>query len=384
MYKKNQINPFFPLIFLGLVSLFADITYEGARSIIGPYLAILGASATVVGFVAGLGEFIGYALRLISGYFTDRFKKYWTITFLGYIINLFSIPSLALVKTYYQASILIITERLGKAIRTPARDTILSYITFKLGRGKGFGLHEAMDQIGAVTGPLLVSAVLFLTQSYKISFLILAIPAILALITLVIARLFCPQPQEYEKEVFSIKSETFSKSFWLYTIAIGIYGAGYADFALIAYHFKKLEILDYKLIPVFYALAMGVDAIAALIFGYFFDKKGFKVLIYSIIISSLFPFCVFLGNFYLSLLGVIFWGIGLGAQESIGRAALSLFTPKEKRATGYGIFNALYGFFWFMGSTLLGLLYDFSIYTLILVSITLQLSSIPLLIILSK
>ncbi len=377
-------SPFLLVILLGLVSLLGDITYEGARSIIGPYFATLGASATVVGFVAGLGEFIGYSLRLFSGYFTDKVKKYWSVTIIGYIINLFSVPSLALVKTWPQAAILVLTERIGKAIRTPARDTILSYATSKIGRGKGFGFHEAMDQIGAITGPLIMASILFYTKNYKLSFSILLIPAFLAVFILFISIFLYPHPQKFEKEESLTKSKGFSKCFWLYALAIGIYGAGYADFALIAYHLKKTEILNNEWIPLFYAMAMGVDAVAALIFGYLFDKKGFSVLIFSVFISALFAPCVFLGNFYIVLLGMILWGVGMGAQESIMRAAISFFIPKEKRATGYGIFNAFYGFLWFLGSSLLGILYDFSIYALIMVSIILQLLSVPLLIKLSK
>ena len=380
----TQKSPFLLVIFLGLVSLLGDITYEGARSIIGPYLATLGASATVVGFVAGLGEFIGYSLRLISGYLTDKIKKYWTVTFLGYFINLISVPSLALTKTWFQAICLVLTERIGKAIRTPARDTILSFATSKLGRGKGFGFHEAMDQIGAIIGPIIIASILFYTGSYKLSFTILLIPALLALLILLFSILLYPHPQKFEKEKSSIESKIFSKGFWLYVFAIGIYGAGYADFALIAYHFKKTKILIGSWIPIFYAIAMGIDAISALIFGYLFDKKGFVILIFSVLISFLFAPCVFLGDFKVSLLGMILWGIGMGAQESIMRAAISFFIPKDKRATGYGIFNTFYGFFWFLGSFFLGILYDISVYALIITSITLQLLSIPLLIKLSK
>ncbi len=379
-----QRSPFLLVVLLGLVSLLGDITYEGARSIIGPYLATLGASATVVGFVAGLGEFIGYGLRLISGYFTDKIKKYWTITFAGYFINLISVPALALTKTWFQAVCLVLAERIGKAIRTPARDTILSYTTSKIGRGKGFGFHEAMDQIGAITGPIIIASILFCTGSYKLSFTILLIPALLALFILFVSIFLYPHPQKFEKEESSIEQKVFSKGFWLYAFAIGIYGAGYTDFALIAYHLKKTEILTGSWIPVFYAIAMGVDAISALIFGYLFDKKGFVILIFSVLISSLFAPCVFLGDFNVVLLGMILWGIGMGAQESIMRAAISFFIPKDKRATGYGIFNALYGFLWFLGSTLLGALYEFSIYALVIISMLLQFLSIPLLISVSK
>lgn len=373
-------SPFLLITLLGLVSLFADITYQGARSIIGPYLAVLGANATVIGFTAGLGEFIGYGLRLISGYFIDKTKKYWAINTLGYIINLFSVPLLALVKNWHQAIFLILTERLGKAIRTPARDTILSYATSKIGRGIGFGFHEFLDQIGAITGPLIVTLVLFSTKSYKTSFAILSIPALLALLILIISIFLYPLPEKYEEERKIISNRKYSKKFWLYSLAIGIYGAGYVDFALIAYHLKITEILDYKLIPFFYAICMGIDAISALIFGYLFDKKGVSVLFFSIFLSLLFPLCIFLGNIYLVSLGLILWSIGLGAQESIMKAVLPSFLTKEKRATGYGIFNAFYGFLWFMGSALLGILYEFSLYALVTVSIILQLLSMFLLV----
>ncbi|PMP68810.1 MAG: MFS transporter [Thermodesulfobacterium geofontis] len=377
-------SPFLLVILLGLVSLFADITYEGARSIIGPYLATLGASATVVGFISGLGEFLGYGLRLIFGYLADKIRKYWAVTFIGYFISLISVPALALTKTWIQAVILVLLERIGKAIRTPARDTILSYATFKIGRGKGFGFHEAIDQIGAITGPLIVAVILCYTKNYKLAFAVLLIPVILTLSILFISIFYYPSPQKFENEKFLIKNTNFSKDFWIYAFAIGIYGAGYADFALIAYHFKKTELLTNSLIPIFYAIAMGIDAVSALVFGYFFDKKGFIILIFSVIISSLFAPLVFLGSLPIALFGVILWGIGLGAQESILRATVALFVPKEKRATGYGIFNTFYGFLWFLGSTLLGILYDFSIHTLIIISILLQLLSLPLLIKLSK
>lgn len=373
-------SPLRLVILLGFVSLFADFTYEGARSIIGPYLATLGASATLVGFVAGLGEFFGYSLRFIFGYLTDRVKNYWAITILGYFVNLFSIPALSLAKTYPQAAGLFLLERIGKAIRTPARDTILSFATARMGRGKGFGIHEAMDQIGAITGPLFVSLLLFYTKEYRDAFAGLVISAFLALAFLFLSYFLYPCPQELEKKTSKEEKGNFSQNFWFYTLSMGIYGAGFADFALIAYHLHKEKILSASLIPLYYALTMGIDAISALIFGYLFDKKGLRILVIPILLSTLAPPLVFLGGVGLVLWGMLFWGVGLGAQESIMRASISLFIPKEKRATGYGIFHALFGFFWFLGSLLLGILYDFSLYILILVSIGLQLLSIPLLI----
>jgi MFS family permease len=365
------------IVLLGLVSLFADITYEGARSIIGPYFAFLGASATVVGFFAGLGELTGYGLRLISGYISDKTGKYWTIIILGYVINLLAVPLLALAGRWEIAAVLIIMERMGKAIRAPARDVILSHATKKIGRGFGFGLHEAMDQIGALMGPLIVAIVLYFKGSYRNGFIILAVPATLALIVLIIARIVYPKPGDFEPATLKPESKSFPKEFWIYLIACALIAAGYADFPLIAYHFKRADIVSDNWIPIFYAVAMAVDALAALLFGRFFDRIGVSALIIAACISSLFAPLVFLGGFYLALLGMAFWGIGMGAQESIMRAAIGGMVPINIRGSAYGIFNTGYGIFWFFGSALMGILYDKAIFLIVIFSIAMQLASIP-------
>lgn len=370
--EPNKKSIFYFVVLLGLLSLFSDITYEGARSIIGPFLAFLGASATIVGFTAGFGEFLGYALRIFSGFILDKTKKYWLILFLGYSINLFAIPALALVGCWQLAFLLIIAERTGKAIRTPARDTILSYATFQIGRGLGFSIHEAMDQIGAIIGPLIVALIFYLKGNYKVAFGILLIPALIAISILIVAKRFYPSPEKLEIKLSQLETKGFSKTFWLYLISMGLWGAGYVDFALIAYHFKKTLILSEEWIPIFYAIAMGVDAFSALILGYLFDKKGIKILIGSMLISIGFVPLVFLGDFYLSLLGIVIWGMGFGIQESIVRAMVSILTPKEKRGSGYGIFHTGFGLAWFLGSFTLGVLYDLSIYALIIFSVLIQ------------
>lgn len=375
MDNKKSVFKF--IILLGIVSLFADITYEGARSITGQYLAVLGASGTVVGIVAGFGELIGYALRFVSGYLADRTKKYWFITIFGYAVNLLAVPLLALAGRWEIAAALMITERIGKAIRTPSRDAMLSHATKDIGRGWGFGIHEAMDQIGAMTGPLIVAAVLYFKGGYKTSFGILLIPAILALSVLFVARHLYPRPHDLEPKTIPLETKGFPRVFWIYLAAIAFVAAGYVDFPLIAYHFKKVSIAADNWIPVFYAIAMGVDALAALLFGRLFDSKGISILVIAALISSLFAPLVFLGNFSLALFGIVLWGIGMGAQESIMRAAIGGMVSPDRRGSAYGVFNAGYGLFWFLGSALMGIFYDISIPLLIAFSVLTQLVSIP-------
>ena len=372
------------VVLLGVVSLFADMTYEGARSVTGPYLAILGASGTVVGIVAGFGELIGYGLRLVSGYISDRTGRYWTITLLGYGINLLAVPLLALAGWWEIAALLIIAERMGKAIRTPARDAMLSHATAKMGRGWGFGLHEALDQIGAMLGPLIVAGVLYIKGDYRLGFGILLVPALLALSVLVVARLLYPRPRAFEVGSAKLKSKVFPKVFWIYLAAVALIAMGYVDFPLIAYHFKRVSIVSDDWIPIFYVIAMGVDALAALLFGRLFDRIGISILIVAALISSIFAPLVFFGGFYFALLGMVLWGVGMGAQESVMRAAIAGMVSMDRRGSAYGIFNTGYGIFWFLGSALMGILYDSSIHTLVVFSIISQLASVPLFLLVRK
>jgi MFS family permease len=372
------------VLLLGVVSLFADVTYEGARSITGPFLALLGANAVIVGFVSGLGELIGYCVRLVSGYFADRTGRYWGITILGYAVNMIAVPLLALAGNWQIAALLIIAERTGKGVRTPVRDLMLSHAASEMGRGWGFALHEAMDQIGAMLGPLIVAAVLYYRKTYQTGFAVLLVPAILAICVLITAALLYPHPRSLELSSPSMRTEGLSKRYWVYLTAMALIAAGYADFPLIAFHFQKAATVPGDWIPVFYAVAMGVDAIAALIFGRLFDRKGIISLIVSVFVSAFFAPLVLLGGFSVSLAGMVVWGVGMGAQESVMRAAVAEMIPADKRGTAYGIFNTGYGIFWFLGSALMGYLYNLSIPWMIAFSMLAQFASIPLLIVVRK
>jgi predicted MFS family arabinose efflux permease len=365
------------IILMGIVSLFADMTYEGSRSITGPYLAILGASAVTVGFVAGFGELSGYVIRLFSGHLADRTHSYWTITLLGYLINLIAVPLLALAGSWEVAAALIIVERVGKGIRVPSRDVMLSHACSQVGQGWGFGLHEALDQIGAIMGPLIVAAVLFLHGSYQLGFAFLLLPAVLAIMVLLISRSLYPHPHNLEVSTPSIDTKGFNKVFWLYVISAALIAAGFADFSLIAYHFQKTALVSPDLIPIFYAVAMGVDGISALIFGRLFDKYGLSIMIVVALLSALFAPMVFLGGFYIAFLGMTIWGISMGAQESIMRSSVAVMSAVDRRGSAYGIFNTLFGVSWFVGSVIMGLLYSFSITYLVIFSVVIQLISIP-------
>jgi MFS family permease len=318
------------------------MTYEGARSVTGPFLAVLGASGTVVGIVAGFGEFIGYTLRLASGYWADKTQRYWTIVLIGFAMNLFTVPLLALAGHWEIAAILMVVERMGKAIRNPARDVMLACASDRIGRGWGFGLHEALDQIGAITGPLVVAAVFSFRGTYQAGFAFLLIPALIALTILFIASRLYPRPQDLSSASVKIEGKGFPKAFWIYIVAIGCIAAGFADFPLVAYHFKKVASVPEGWIPLFYAIAMGVDALAALVFGRLFDRLGFSVLVAAVILSALFAPLVFLGGFYWALAGMALWGVGMGAQESIIRAAIAEIVPTTKLGFAYGLFNTCY------------------------------------------
>ncbi len=372
------------VVLLGLVSLCADMTYEGARSITGPFLGTLGASGAVVGVVSGLGELVGYVLRLVSGYLSDRTRRYWLLTFTGYTVNLLAVPLLALTGHWLWASTLIVIERLGKAIRTPARDAMLSHATKQIGHGWGFGLHEAMDQIGAVLGPLIVFATLSVHNDYRLGFAVLLVPALLALIALTVARFQFPRPQDLEAKAVTLQTRGFTPTYWLYLGAVGLVAAGYADFPLMAYHFGKQQLVSSNQIALFYALAMGVDAVGALVLGRLFDRIGFGTLVLATLVSAGFAPLAFLGGFFGAVTGAILWGLGMSAQESVMRAAVARLIPSERRGTGYGVFHTGYGFAWFAGSALMGWLYDRSVVGLVAFSVLTQMAALAVFMVLAR
>ncbi|MFW6118488.1 MAG: MFS transporter [Chloroflexota bacterium] len=368
------------IVLLGIVSLFGDVTYEGARSVIGPYLATLGASASIVGLISGVGEFGGYALRLASGYLADRTKAYWLFTFIGYGL-LVSIPLLAFTGYWQLAAVLIILERMGKAIRSPARDTMLSYATKEVGRGWGFAVHEALDQIGAIIGPIVFSVVLLSHAGYREGFTMLWIPALLSVTILAIARKKVPSPRKLETPGEESKQHIKDKLpmvFWLYTIFSLFSVAGFANFQLISYHLKVQAIVPDAHIPIIYAVAMGVDAVAALLAGKTYDRIGLVSLLAVPLLTLPIPFLAFSYDYKLVLTGMVLWGVVMGIQETIMRAAIADITPVERRGFAYGIFNTVYGASWFLGSALIGLLYEHSINHLIMFVVAMELVSIPL------
>ena len=367
------------IVLLGVVSLFADMTYEGARSVTGPYLGVLGASAAVVGLVAGFGEFFGYALRLASGYLSDRTGSYWLITIIGYGVNLLAVPLLALTGRWELAGLLIVAERAGKAIRTPARDAMLSHAGSQIGLGWSFGLHGALDQTGAILGPLIVGAALYLKGGYRGAFAILAIPAVVAMMVLFAARHFYPRPRDLDVAPPDLTAGHLPRRFWVYLAAAALIAAGYADFPLIAFHFGKTALIAPDWIPVFYSLAMAAEAISALLLGLLFDRIGIGAMILATCASALSAPLAFLGPPVAAMTGMVLWGIGMGAQASVMRAAIAPLAPASQRGTAYGIFNATYGLAWFAGSSLLGVLYEWSLPALAAVSVLLQGAAVALL-----
>ncbi len=364
---------------MGLVSLFADLTYEGARGITGPYLAVLGASALAVGFASGFGEFVGYALRLGSGWIADKTHSYWILTFLGYAVNLAAIPLLAFVHRWEWAVALLVTERLGKAIRTPARDALLSRATAVVGHGKGFGLHELLDQVGAVVGPLAVAGVLARGFGFSTAFLFLAVPAVAALVTLATARLWWPKTPTIE--VFASdqshgSSHGLPAGFRWLLLFIALHVVGFAHFQLVAFHLETHKIVATPTIPLLFALAMLVDGAVALPAGWLFDRVGLRGLVLAPLLSAPIALFAFSQRAWAAALGVGLWGAALGLQETTFKAAIAHAVPPNHRGMAFGLFHAVYGTAWLLGSLTLSALYTYGIGPLVVFTVAWQLAAL--------
>lgn len=397
--KRHLSQAMVFLILFGIVSLFSDMTHEGASSIRGAYLSIMGASAGVIGFFSGLGELIGYSMRYLFGKLTDKTRQYWPITVIGYVLDVVAVPALALVGEHgwIWACLLLLIQRMGKAIKKPAKDTIMSFAASQEGVGKSFGIQELLDQIGAFLGPVLLYLVmLFRTdgdvfQTYSFCFAVLAIPGAITLILLLFTWRKFPDPERFEPEPEEHVPFRMKKSFVLYIAGISCFAFGFIDYSLIIMHVSNVyaglasdlaqtsALVTEGTLPLLYAGAMLVDAIAAVVFGYLYDKIGIKALMISTLFSSVFAIFVFSAHSVpMLLIGIALWGIGMGAQESILKAVVTSIVPKDSRATGYGIFECFFGVFWFLGSWIMGVLYDLSIPAMVAVSVIAQLLAIPL------
>ena len=367
------------VLLVGVLSFFADFTYEGSRSIVGPYLGSLGASAALIAAVAGFGELLGYALRLVSGRFADATGKFWPTAIAGYLVQMASVPALALTGSWGTAAILIILERVGRAIRNPPRDFMLSNAGKRMGGyGWVFGLHEAMDQCGAMFGPLAVSAVLARRGNYREAFATLLVPALFNLLFLGIARWRYPRPQDLEVASSVIEGEALPRVFWVYLAGSVLVAAGFVDYPLIAYHLSKTDIAPGAWVAVFYSVAMAVSGGGSVLFGRLFDRHGFAVLILLTTFAASFAPLVFLGNFWVALAGAAIWGLGMGVHESIIPAAVSPMVRPERRASAFGLFTAGYGIFWFLGSVVIGELYEVSIAATIGFCVVCELAAVPI------
>lgn len=393
----NKKKALLLILLFGIISFLGDIIYEGARSVNGPYLKTLGANAANVGIVVGIGELLGYAIRLFSGYFSDKKNAAWFFTILGYSL-LISVPLLSFSNFWQLAAMFIVIERIGKGLRSPAKDTLLSYATKQVGTGIGFGISEFLDQLGATLGPL-IFMIFFLTTGnsqktlidYQNGYSLLWIPFVLLLIVVLFAYFKVKTPETLE----SSKNEPtgFTKVFWLYSLFTFITTFGFINFAIIGFHIKAKAILPDSQIPLLYTIAMVIDAIFALIVGKIYDKYkalhhdeqgGLLILVFIPIVTIFILPLAFSKHLVLIITSMVFWGIVMGTHETIMKAAIADITSINKRGTGYGIFNLIYGLALFGGSLVAGYLYEISIPLLISIFIFIEILSVPFFFLLKK
>jgi MFS family permease len=358
------------VILLGWVSLFADLCYEGMRGAIGGYLALLGASATAVGLVAGTGEAIGYGVRYVSGALADRTQRYWALTIAGYATNLVAIPLLAVAGSWPMVAVLVGIERLGKAVRSPAKSTLTSFAAADLGAGKAFAISEAMDQLGGLAGPLIVAGILAwrgeTMSGYAWAFCLLAVPAAITIGVLLRARQLYPDPRALDTGSPG-EHGALGPRYRLYLVGIALVAIGLADWPLLAYHLQKSHVLTGHWLPVAYSAAMAVDGLAALLAGQLFDRNrarggtGAGVIAVFVLGGAAYAPLVLLSSSeapYLAIAGVALWAITRSATESIGKALIAAIVPRGERGRAYGLYYLVWGVAWWAGSLLLGAAYD--------------------------
>lgn len=391
MEEKRPVGmgPWRFVLWFGTVSLLADFVYEGARSVTGPLLASLGASALVVGVVTGAGEAAALGLRLVSGPMADRTRRFWGLVIAGYALTVVSVPLLGVVGALWAACALVIAERVGKAVRSPAKDTLLSHATAATGRGRGFAVHEAMDQVGALVGPLLVAGVLTLTGGdYGPALGVLALPGLAVLGVLFRLRARVPDPGAYEREAVAAGpaprqragDARVPRAFWWYAAFTAATTTGLATFGVLSFHLVQRHLLSAVWVPVLYAAAMAVDAVAALATGWLYDRHGPGVLVALPVLTAGVVMLAFTDTVWIAVAGSLVWGAAVGIQESTLRATVADLVPSGRRATAYGLFAGVVGAASLAGGALTGGLYGYSIPVLITVAVAVQVLALVLLV----
>lgn len=383
--EATAMRPWRFVVWFGVVSLLADFVYEGARSVTGPLLASLGASAAVVGAVTGAGEAAALLLRLGSGPLADRSGRFWGWAIAGYALTVASVPMLGLTGVLWAACALVIAERVGKAVRSPAKDTLLSHAAAATGLGKGFAVHEALDQVGALLGPLTVAGMLAVTgDDYGPTLAVLAVPGVAVLALLVWLRRQVPDPAAYERAVAPRREQPrpgarLPRDFWVYASFTAATMTGFATFGVLSFHLVARGLVPTAAVPLLYAAAMAVDALAALATGWVYDRVGPRVLIVLPVLSAAVPALAFTDSLAPVVLGALVWGAATGVQESTLRAVVADLVAPGRRATAYGVFAAVVGVAAFAGGALTGVLYDTSIPLLIVVVAAIQAAAVLLL-----
>lgn len=404
------------VLWFGGVSLAADMVYEGARSMYGPLLGSLGASALVVGVVTGLGEAMALVLRLVFGPLADRSGRYWGLTIAGYALTAVCVPLLAVTPFVGGAGLvlaagLILLERSGKAVRSPSKSALLAHVAGAVGRGRGFGVHKAMDQVGAFAGPLLVAAVVAATGVIWPGMLVLAVPGAVALVILAVLRAKVPDPAVYDTDVDPVPAARavrgdsgaqadhsrglakgdspwlrgalgtdLPREFFRFALAASLMTGGLVTFGVIGYHLSTDGLVPVAAVPLVYAAAMAVEAVAALAVGTLYDRRGARVLLVVPVLVALVPALALAGSPWLALAGVAVWGLAFGIQDSTVKALVADLVPAGRRATAYGVFAGIQGAFAVVGGALVGWLYDVSLGWLVAVVAAAQALAVVLLV----
>ncbi|OWO94847.1 MFS transporter [Rhizobium esperanzae] len=365
------------VLIMGVVNLFGDLTYEGGAAINGQFLGMLGASAAAISIIAGTGEFLGYALRPVAGWIADRSRAYWAVTFAGYAINLCAVPAMALAGSWELAAALIIAERVGRAMRKPTVETMISYTTGELGRGWAFGLNTALDEAGATLGPLIAALILFLRGDYRTAYALLTISVVLAITALIAARLTFPVPERLEQGR-TATAKTLGLPYWLYMGAGALFAAGLLSYELGAYHLERTRTVPPEWIPVLLAFSTGSGVAANLILGRLYDWSNKVALTVGIVLSACFAPVLLQGGFAMAVIAMPLWGIGYAVQDTLMKAIIAGLLPEGRRGLGFGMFYSAYGGGWLLGSVAMGLLYDRSTLALAAFVAAAQLASLPI------
>lgn len=346
------------VFFMGITSFLTDTASKMIYSVMPLFLMSLGATKTELSIIEGIAESTASVIKAVSGRWSDKIRKNKPFMIIGYALTAILSPLFAIAATPIHILMIRFTERVGKGIRSAPRDSLIAASSGSNTKGRSFGFHKAMDNSGAILGPLLAAGILLLfPKQYRVVFVVAFLPALIGLIALI--RFVRESGEARAKNTDAIRLRDFPLKYYALLGIVIFFTLGNSTDALLLIKAGDIGV-QVALIPIVYMITSVVSVLAAVPIGILSDKIGReRLIIFGYLLYSAVYFGFGRTNSQISLVMLFaLYGLYSASTDGIQKALVSDIVDKDKLGTGLGIYNSLVGITLLPASIIAGLLYD--------------------------